>query len=689
MMVVHTHPFLKACFILYALVMLAGCSHSSSSDYAYSATIAEGRTAVQDIMAESIASSVSVALVDGDRLIWSEAFGKADRGADRNATTDTLYGICSVSKMLATVATMILVDREKISLDEPVTTYIKNFSMPLDKRYRDITVRMLLNHSSGLPGNDMRGAVTTVPFAGYAAQMMDGLKYQRLKHDPGTISEYNNDGFTMIENLVKAVTGQNYADFVRENILGPLGMDSSRYQTEPLPEGSYARSYAGDTRLTMYSFNVYGSGGLFSTPEDLSRLAIMLINKGVYNSRRILSEKAVTAMAQDQRLGSFNPVPSEELRFGLGWDTVAQPGLAAVNISSWQKTGDMNGFYGTNIAVLPEEKLGVVVFGASNSFDSSYAIKISERILLRALVEHGRLEEMPKPLSTTPLPVKAVTQEEKNTFTGFFTSGSGIYRLSFGANDFLSVDECKGDWTPKYQNFKLRSDDWYAADGDPITALRLLTRGGRDYYALRRKRGYGHYSVTMMSGQRLDDRQAISAAWQARLSERWLQVNADIMQKSDPSFQLNTITGLTGYLMGNNILRDMTPPSDDRLDGMFLILPDGGKDLQEPGIETWNGQKWLRLGSYLYCPLSGISPLASGPSTVSIGSDGFAEWRRLPSSGTLSMSGATYWFLYNADFNELASGMGSGTPSFSGAGAKYIALFGTKGATISLNLTAQ
>ena len=91
----------------------------------------------------------------------------------------------------------------------------------------------------------------------------------------------------------------------------------------------------------------------------------------------------------------------------------------------------------------------------------------------------------------------------------------------------------------------------------------------------------------------------------------------------------------------------------------------------------------------LYRPLSGIPLLASGPATVTIGSDGFAEWRRLPSSGTLSISGATYWFLYDADFKELASGTGSGTPSFSGAGAKYLVLFGTQGAAISLNLTAQ
>ena len=133
MVVMRTLPILKDCFILYILVMLAGCSNSSSPNPPYSATIAEGRTAVRDIMAESGATSVSIALVDGDRVIWSEAFGKADRAADRNATTNTLYGICSVSKMLATVATMILVDQEKISLDEPVTTYIKNFSMPFQK----------------------------------------------------------------------------------------------------------------------------------------------------------------------------------------------------------------------------------------------------------------------------------------------------------------------------------------------------------------------------------------------------------------------------------------------------------------------------------------------------------------------------------------------------------------------------
>jgi hypothetical protein len=372
---------------------------------------------------------------------------------------------------------------------------------------------------------------------------------------------------------------------------------------------------------------------------------------------------------------------------------VAQPGLSAVGISSWQKTGDMGGFFGANIAVLPREKLGVVVFGASNGFKSSHAVTISERILLRALVERGRLAKMPGPLPSTPLPLQAVTPEEKSVYAGYYASGTTAYRLSYGEGDALSVDEYQLDWTPKYRNLKLRSDGWYAADDDPVTAVSLLTRAGRNYFAVRLKRGYGHYSVTVLFGQRFDARPAISAAWQARMNETWLPVNSDpwwfLMLKGDPGYRFRTISGLSGYLMGNKILRDMTPAADARLDGMFMTLPDGGRDLQDASIETWNGQNWLRVGSDLHRTLSGIPVLPAGASTVVIGGDGFTEWRRLPASGALSMNGAGYWFLYDSDFKELASGTGSGAPSFSGSGAKYLALFGAQGTAIGLTLTAH
>lgn len=684
-----TYPGLLISLLL-TLIAVSGCSSSYSATPPYAAVIAEGRAAVTDAIAETGATAVSVALVDGDRVVWSEAIGTAHRAPDTKADTTTLFGICSVSKMLATVATMILVDRELVKLDEPVTTYIKEFAMPLDQRYRNITVRMLLNHSSGLPGNDMRGAFTAEPFPGYAAQAMAGLTYQRLKHDPGAVSAYNNDGFTMIENLVKAVTGQEYQDFVRQNILTPLGMNSSRYLSGPLLEGTYASSYDGNELQHLYFLNAYGSGGLFSTPEEMSRLAVLFINRGVYGARRILSEQSVAAMAQDQRQGTFNPVPYENYRFGLGWDTMAQPGLAAVGVAAWQKTGDLNGYYGANMTVLPTERLAVVVLGASNKFSSDQAVKISERILLRALVERGRIATMPDRLSTIPLPVQAVTAEEKATFSGNYASSYGTFRLGFGSDDSLTVEEYTTAWGPKFSNFKLRSDGWYAADNNLATGLRLLVEGGRIYFAYRKPDGYGHYYLTTMFGQRLDDKPSVSSPWQVRLSETWLPVNTDtsilMMSKSASNFDLSALSDLSGYLRGKNILRDFVPPSEARLDGMFLFMSDGVRDFVDVGMENWYGQSWLRAGSYLYRPLSGLSTLTAGTSTVIIGSEGFAEWRVLPAAGSVAISGATHWFLYDAGLKELASGSTSGSPSFSETGPHYLVLFGTAGSEIGLNL---
>jgi len=679
-------------FLLASLFGLSACSGNSGPS-AYPDAVTEGRAAVREIMAESGATAVSVALVDGDRIIWSEAFGTADREAGRAASTSTLFGICSVSKMFATVSVMILVDQDRISLDEKVVTYLPGFNMPLDPRFRNITVRMLLSHLSGLPGFEGRDSTTSVPFTGYAAQMMEGLAYQRLKHDPGLLAAYNNDGFTMVENLVKAVTGQDYPDFVRDNILTPLGMNQSRYQTVPLPAGTHVQAYSGDTLLPLMALNVYATGGLYSTPGELSHLAMMIINRGVYGSRRILQAASIAAMRQDQLTASFNPVPNESYRYGLGWDTVAQPGLAAVGVTAWQKTGDFPGYYGTNILVLPDEKLGVVVFGASNRFTSDHAVKISERILLAALVEHGRIPAMPEPLSTLDLPVAAVTPTEKNTYPGIYASAHNLYRLSFGTNDVLQLEEWGGDdWTPKYLNFKRRSDGWYAADMSPIPALSLLTRDGRNYIAARENLGAGHYSTTYLLGERLNDKPALSAAWQARLAEIWLPVNDNQFlhfpeKRTNPGFTFSQITGLANYVASTNLLCDMTPPSADRLNGMFLTLPYGGKDIKEAGIEIWNAENWLRLGSYLYRPRSGTALLAAGPSTVTMGVNGFAEWRRLPSSGTLSINGTTRLPLYDVSLSQIAFGAGSGTPPFSGAGAKYLLLYGTAGAAIALNLT--
>jgi CubicO group peptidase (beta-lactamase class C family) len=659
------------------LPLLSGCLSSSNPvPGPLPATVADGQAFVKQVQADTKAASISVALVGRQGELWAEAFGQADRGASRAATPATLYGAASVSKMFATAAVMHLVGQGRLSLDEPVVTYLPAFTMPLDPRCQDVTVRMLINHSSGLPTHELR-VVTLAPNPGYGAQMLADMQSQRLAYPPGTLNAYNNEGFTLVQSLVQAVSGQDYPAYVRQNLLVPLGMDVSQFMDTPLPAAGFARAYDDTGARPAYDFNQYGSGGLFTTPGELSHFAIMAMNGGTWGGHPVLSPAALAAMAQDQRLGSFNPVPNESFRFGLGWDTMASPCFAALGIRAWQKTGDFSGYYGADLVVLPDEGLGAVVLGAtgsgSQSFTSAHATRIAEHVLLRALVERGRLAAMPAPTSTADLPVQTLSAADQAAYTGSYASSNGICRVAFASDGSLSMDIFSGSWTNAYQGFKLRSDGWFAADGNPAAALRLLRRAGSTWVAQRQQGASDHYTFSSLMAQSLEARPALSGAWAARLGETWLPVDKELFvsfptRAGDPRFRLQTIPGLDGYLVGTKILRDLSPSSDQRLDGFFLAVPDAERGLQDVALETHGGESWLRAGYALYRPLSTVAALgAPGTATLTIGDAGLAEWRTLPATGSAAIAGATWWCVYDATFKEVASGFGDGSATLSGS----------------------
>ena len=103
-------------------------------------------------------TSVQYAVMQNGELLLSDAYGTDDASKKTKVTTDSVYGIASISKMFTTAAVMKLVEAGKIDLDQPVVNYIPEFTMK-DARYKDITVRMLLNHSSGLMGGDLANAL--------------------------------------------------------------------------------------------------------------------------------------------------------------------------------------------------------------------------------------------------------------------------------------------------------------------------------------------------------------------------------------------------------------------------------------------------------------------------------------------------------------------------------------------------
>jgi CubicO group peptidase (beta-lactamase class C family) len=684
-----------AIFIFLVFVALVGCSGSSSETSPYSATISAGRSIVRQVMNDTNATAVSVALSDGNGTIWTEAFGVIDKTDNNAVGTSTMFCIASVSKMVSTVAAMILVDRGLVSLDTPLVNYISDFSM-VSPEYRSVTVRMLLNHTSGLPGTDERNVKTVTPYTGLAAQMMEGLKYQRLKHAPGYMSVYCNDGFTMIENLVQAVTGKSYPDFVRDEIFTPLGMTRSHFATEAFPDKSFARPHTGSSPSPYAYFNIYASGGLYSTAEDMVKLTAMLLNKGTYGSMKILSENAVASMGVDQTLGTFNPYPSDSTRFGLGWDTVTHPALKASGIKGWFKGGDYSS-YGAALLVAPDEHLAIVVIGVSNSMSSGGAAQIAEKTLLSALVERGRIAALPEVIrKETVLPTQTPSDSEIAQFDGSYSNATDRFKLSFQTDRTLEMSSfVNGTWKSAYQGLKLRSDGWYTTDNDAVSAVRFVSQNGHSYFVMRQASGNGYYATVTMAAEKLPAQATVSDAWRTRMGESWLKVNDDYYAAyqdadPDPRLSMSTPAQLPGYmLVGGQILRDMSPVSTSRLDGMILLIPQSqGRDLMDLAVESWEGQEWLRFSSYLYRPLSGVPSLSAGQSTVTIGSDGFSEWQKVGTSGSITISGATTWKVLDNNFARVASGTGDGSAGFSGSGNKYLMVYGSKGATIRLNLMA-
>ena len=167
------------------------------------------------------AVSIQYALWQDGQITDTGVSGVYSKTENRLLTTDILYGIGSVSKIYTTVAVMQLVEDGKVSLDAPVTRYLPDFKMA-DSRYKNITVRMLLNHSSGIMGTGLSGAVLFDDADPSATDnLLENLSTQRLIAAPGAYSVYCNDGFTLAELIVEAVSGMDFMDYVDREILDP------------------------------------------------------------------------------------------------------------------------------------------------------------------------------------------------------------------------------------------------------------------------------------------------------------------------------------------------------------------------------------------------------------------------------------------------------------------------------------
>ena len=310
------------------------------------------------------AVSVQYALWEDGAITLSGQTGVYSKAENRLLTGDNLYGIGSVSKVYTAAAVMKLAEAGQLELDRPVTDYLPDFTME-DPRYRDITVRMLLNHSSGLMGSSASDAfLLDDPDQTRAADdLLDRLSTQRLKADPGAYSVYCNDGFTLAELVVEAVSGMDFMAYVRAELLRPAGLEDTWAPGEGFDQGLLAKTYLGeDTRaLPPETVNIVGTGGLYATASDLAAFGGALCGPG------LLTQASLDAMSADESAkGLWPDTPDNPLAYGLGWDSVHMYPFNHSGIQALVKGGDTM-LYHAGLIVLPEYGMAVAVLSSGGS----------------------------------------------------------------------------------------------------------------------------------------------------------------------------------------------------------------------------------------------------------------------------------------------------------------------------------
>ena len=204
------HVSVVATFAVAASLVSAAPVTAAESDYP--TTKAAAQAAIEKSLKDTGATSITAGLTDLNGLIWQGTTGVIDAGGGAPGP-DTIYGIGSTSKMFATAAVMQLVDEGRVELDAPVVRYLPQFTMR-SPQYRQITVRMLLDHSAGFPGSTYSNGFTTAAYDGYATEVLANLARSSLKTTPGAMSVYCNDCFTVAGELVAEVSGMPFTTYL-------------------------------------------------------------------------------------------------------------------------------------------------------------------------------------------------------------------------------------------------------------------------------------------------------------------------------------------------------------------------------------------------------------------------------------------------------------------------------------------
>ncbi len=503
---------------------------------------------------------------------------------DTNADSgDYILNIGSVSKMYVTAAVMQLSDQGKVDLDAPVTDYIPDFRLA-DERYKDITVRMLMNHTSGLMGTQYGGIfLLGEKSEEYHDTFLKNIEGEHLKADPGTFNCYCNDGFTLLEIIVERVSGKTFTEYVEENIVRPLSVSNTGSVWDMDMDRQAPIYINGNIKLEPECVSAIGAGGVVSNAEDVA-----VFGSAFFTGNDVLfSEEAKKEMAVNNKTGDSTE------NFGLGWDEVEKKDYKNAGVTVLSKGGDTD-FQHASLVVAPDEKISVAVLssGGGSGINEKMALALMDEALTEQGINIDHPEkEKPELLSEVP--------EDILRYEGLYANTNMTIGISFPNRQYMRVVSVAGEQEFEEQFMYTKDNTFVKMSGDvasgnaivsqPMEAYSFMEKNGQVYLM----DSYGGYSLYKASAKNVTS--DVQSAWDERSGVTYYLVSGSA---SDSSYtQNNHITLRTseeapGFVNGYQM-------QDEKNAGFDFVMPGtGSRDMSDLRMEEVDGKEYLCLDDY-------------------------------------------------------------------------------------------
>jgi CubicO group peptidase (beta-lactamase class C family) len=597
----------------------------------YTNTIAQMTAYITNQMAGRNVQGLSIALVDGQDVVWVTGFGSADREHGVAADADTVYHIGSCSKAFTGTALMQLWDQGRLDLEAPLTTYIPEFSMlPRFTHSEPVTIRSLLNHHSGLPGDFFNGLFTTQTRNDYNDWLIEYLQEDYPVAPVNERNSYCNTGFILLDEVVRRITSTPFAAATEAMIFSPLGMSATSFLPDkPAISNRLAAAYnpIGE-RQPDEIVNGLGTGSMYSSANDLTKYIRMILADGRFQGQSLISSNAIEIMTTPQ-LANL-PLNVSDSPSGLGWDVVSDPQLRYAGRVFWKDGATL--FHCAFLGISRDLQLGVAVIQNS---PGNWCDEIGIEALRWTILDK---QGIPWPTNTFVPPLSPVTnrlQTELNALAGLYVADNGYHKVVAEPGALTAILKAHSSTPTVLSNLVPRANGWFSSPDSQAIQLAFTNLAGHDMLVAHLSNDSPYESVGLL-GERFVPG-SLSPAWSSRTNRVYRVVDmypSDILW-SMPIQKTLRLQMSDGVLLNEWILnQSIMEPQNDTVAFQRGVSYRKGGALR---VFMTNGYEILQHASFRYIDEAAI-PTLSVPAAT---------------NGSIPFANGTQWYGFTGQAGNL------------------------------------